>query len=207
MFQLYRYNRIGRNPHGLAPRFIFIGGTIAIDFAQTGGDEGDRSHFERWHTPRTCRTGPSSTGAGLPPQRVSKAEYDAAWKLREALWATIQHQLRGEPPAPADHDLIERAAARPDLVPQWRNGRAAWAPEATFTQVMSLVARDAINLFGTARVERFRKCANPTCGLTFVDNSRPGKRQWCTMERCGNLSKVARHRAKHKHSAGDGHAH
>lgn len=188
------------------PRFIFIGGTIAIDFAQTGG-EGDRSRFERWHTPSDMADWAELNPAlGFRPS-VSKAEYDAAWQLREALWRTIQHQLRHEPPEPADHDLIEQAAAKPDLVPQWRNGRAGWAPNANFTQVMSFVARDAIDLFGTTRVERFRKCANPTCGLTFVDNSRPGKRQWCTMERCGSLAKVARHREKHRHGKGGQHAH
>ncbi len=180
------------------PRFIFIGGTVAIDFAQTGG-EGGRSRFERWHTP-----GDMADWAELNPDlgfrpSVSPAEYDRAWQLREALWRTIQHQLAHEPPEPADHALIEATAAGPDLVPQWRNGRARWAPDASFSQVMSHVARDAIDLFGTGRVERFRKCANPACGLTFVDNSRPGKRRWCTMERCGNLSKVARQKARHQH--------
>jgi predicted RNA-binding Zn ribbon-like protein len=188
------------------PRFIFIGGTIAIDFAQTGG-EGGRSRFERWHTPSDMADWAELNPAlGFRPS-VSKAEYDAAWKLREALWSTIQHQLAGEPPEPADRDLIERTAALPDLVPAWRGGKAVWADGQSFTQVMSVAARDAIDLFGTARVERFRKCANPTCGLTFVDNSRPGKRHWCTMERCGNLSKVAKHRAKHQHGKGDDHVH
>ena len=188
------------------PRFIFIGGTIAIDFAQTGGED-ERARFERWRAPSDMADWAELNPAlGFRPS-VSKAEYDAAWQLREALWRTIQHQLRGEPPEPADHELIEQAAAKPDLVPQWRNGRAGWVPDATFTQVMSFVARDAIDLFGTARVERFRKCANPTCGLTFVDNSRPGKRQWCTMERCGNLAKVARQREKHSHGKGVDHAH
>ena len=120
---------------------------------------------------------------------------------------TLRHRLAGEGPEPADHALIEAMAAEPDLVPQWRDGRMTWAPDATFTQVMSSVARDAIDLFGTARVERFRKCASPTCDLMFVDQSRPGKRQWCTMERCGNLSKVAKHRARHKHGKGDDHVH
>lgn len=183
------------------PRFIFIGGTIVIDFAQTGG-EGDRTRFERWHTPSDMADWAELNPVlGFRPQ-VSQAEYDAAWHLREALWRTIQHQLVKEPPEPGDHTLIERTAALPDLVPAWREAKAGWAAEQTFSQVMSMVARDAIDLFGTARVERFRKCANPNCGLTFVDNSRPGKRHWCTMERCGNLSKVAKHRAKHQHAKG-----
>jgi predicted RNA-binding Zn ribbon-like protein len=135
---------------------------------------------------------------------VSEGEYTAAWRLREALWRTIQYQLKNEAPMPDDRILIERAAALPDLVPVWRDGRAGWAEEQNFSQVMSRVARDAINLFGTDRVERFRRCANPTCGLTFFDNSRPGRRRWCTMERCGTLSKVATHRAKHKSAKGEG---
>lgn len=188
------------------PRFIFLGGTIAIDFAQTGG-EGGRSRFERWHTPDDMADWAElNPMLGFRPS-VSAAEYDAAWRLREALWSTIQNQLAGTPPAPADRALIEAAAAAPDLVPHWRNGRAAWRPDASFTQVMSQVARDAIDLFGTERVARFRKCASPTCGLTFVDNSRPGKRQWCAMERCGNLHKAATQRAKRRLAQGADHDH
>jgi predicted RNA-binding Zn ribbon-like protein len=188
------------------PRFIFVGGTIAIDFAQTGGEDG-RSRYERWHTPEDLADwAEADPELGFRPT-VSPAEHKAAWKLREAMWRTLLHQLGGEGPEPADHELIEAAARKPDLVPQWRDGKMSWAPDANFTQVMSTVARDAIDLFGTARVERFRKCANPTCGLMFVDQSRPGKRQWCTMERCGNLSKVAKHRARHRHGKGEDHAH
>ena len=188
------------------PRFIFIGGTIAIDFAQTGG-EGGRSRYERFHAPSDLADWAElAPGLELRPT-VSDEEYKTAWKLREAMWQTLLNQLAHKPPEPDDHELIETIARQPDLVPQWRDGRMVWAPDANFSQVMSTIARDAIDLFGTARVERFRKCANPTCGLMFVDQSRPGKRQWCTMERCGNLSKVAKHRAKHKHDKGDDHAH
>lgn len=41
---------------------------------------------------------------------------------------------------------------------------------------------------------RARKCANPTCPLHFVDTSRAGTRRWCSMDLCGNRSKVRRHR-------------
>ncbi|MFE7743242.1 CGNR zinc finger domain-containing protein [Nocardia sp. NPDC057455] len=34
------------------------------------------------------------------------------------------------------------------------------------------------------------------CGLLFVDASRPGRRRWCSMDRCGNLSKVRRYRGQ-----------
>nr|WP_312856528.1 CGNR zinc finger domain-containing protein [Phytoactinopolyspora halotolerans] len=33
-------------------------------------------------------------------------------------------------------------------------------------------------------------------GQFLVDTSRPGKRRWCSMQRCGNLAKVRGHRQR-----------
>ena len=60
------------------------------------------------------------------------------------------------------------------------------------------IARDAVELFGSSVVERLRQCQNPACPLLFVDASRPGKRAWCTMRRCGNLDKTARYRTNRR---------
>ncbi|MFG3617196.1 CGNR zinc finger domain-containing protein [Nocardia sp. NPDC047654] len=43
---------------------------------------------------------------------------------------------------------------------------------------------------------RIRVCAADDCGLLFVDASRPGRRRWCSMDRCGNLSEVRRYRGQ-----------
>lgn len=179
------------------PRFLFIGGTLAIDFIHTGGLDG-RSRFERWHTPEDVADwAEASPDLGFRPT-VTEAERLAAWDLREALWAYSQAVVKNEQPPKTAADHIARVAWTPDLVPTWLDGKRVWRDGAPFAQVLSSVARDAITLFGTEEVAHFRKCANPQCGLTFVDHSRGGKRQWCTMQRCGNLMKVARHRAKTK---------
>lgn len=60
---------------------------------------------------------------------------------------------------------------------------------------LSVLARDAIDLFGGPLARRVRVCAAEDCGLLFVDASRPGRRRWCSMQRCGNLAKVRKHRA------------
>jgi predicted RNA-binding Zn ribbon-like protein len=42
-----------------------------------------------------------------------------------------------------------------------------------------------------------RRCANhDTCVLMFLDTSRSHTRRWCSMELCGNRSKVAAHDAR-----------
>lgn len=185
------------------PRFIFIGGSLAIDFAQTGG-EGWRSRWESWHSPGDLADWAEASPDLRFRPSVTETEFAAARALREALWFTARAHVEHKAPGAADIALIEATAALPDLVPRWHGGRHEWNRDAAFAQVLSTVAREAIHLFGTDRVERFRECANPTCSLMFVDNSRPGRRQWCSMARCGNLTKVARHRAKGK---GDDHVH
>jgi predicted RNA-binding Zn ribbon-like protein len=45
---------------------------------------------------------------------------------------------------------------------------------------------------------RFRICANDGCRWVFYDESRAGRRRWCSMTSCGNRAKAARHRARRK---------
>lgn len=189
------------------PRFIFIGGSLAIDFVHTGG-EGGRARYERWHSPSDLQDwAEASPDIGLRPA-TSEADVREAWRLREAIWAIASSRVEGRDYPREAWAEVEAFAARPDLVPVWRNGWRVYAQDADCSQMLSSVARDTLHLFGTPLVERFRKCASPTCGLMFVDHSRPGKRQWCTMARCGNMKKAARHRAKIKHKEGDdGHVH
>ncbi|MEU7588249.1 CGNR zinc finger domain-containing protein [Micromonospora sp. NPDC049230] len=40
---------------------------------------------------------------------------------------------------------------------------------------------------------RLRRCSGAGCALYFYDISRNGGRRWCSMETCGNRSKVSRH--------------
>ncbi|MDQ3701937.1 MAG: CGNR zinc finger domain-containing protein, partial [Chloroflexota bacterium] len=181
---------------GWPPRFIFISGRLAIDFAQTGG-EGGRARWERWHTVDDL----AEWAQACPQLRITPAvtprELADARALREAIWASAQSLLRGAPLPPDAAGVLCRTAAPPSLVPALYDGTMGWAPGATGEQVLSSVARDAIELFGTALNARLRECQNSACALLFVDQSRPGKRAWCTMRRCGNLSKVARYRAAH----------
>jgi predicted RNA-binding Zn ribbon-like protein len=55
-------------------------------------------------------------------------------------------------------------------------------------------ARDlAGDLLAGPRLDRVRRCANPECGWLFLDDSRAGKRRWCSMQSCGNRAKARRH--------------
>jgi predicted RNA-binding Zn ribbon-like protein len=179
---------------GWPPRFLFISGRLALDFVHTGGS-GWRAHWERWHTRRDLAEWMEACPALAVRARVTAAELASARGLREAIWAGAQARLRGKPVPAGAASVIQKAARSPDLVPVLVRGQRAWAPGARGAQALSTVARDAIALLGTPAQARLRECANPHCFLLFVDLSRSGRRAWCTMRRCGNLSKIARYRA------------
>jgi predicted RNA-binding Zn ribbon-like protein len=188
--------------HGEWARFIFVAGRLCIDFTQTGGEIGKRAHWERFHQPFDLADWLAESPLQLPGIQVSSEEFQTALSLREAIWRVAQAVLQAKTPAAADVEMINRVAARPDLSPQLTEdgSKRAWRSPAATSEVLSLLARDAIDLFSGELRARIRACENPNCGLMFVDASRPGKRRWCLMKRCGNIAKTSQYRRSRKHS-------
>jgi predicted RNA-binding Zn ribbon-like protein len=141
--------------------------------------------------------GPCEPGNSFARTSVS---IDSAWRLREAVYAllvaaTSPEGARACPPR--YRRLVNEWAARevpsPALRPDGSVGYHAAEPVAA---TLSLVARDALDLASGQEPGRVRRCANPDCNILFFDTSRPGKRRWCSMARCGNQAKKANQRAR-----------
>lgn len=60
--------------------------------------------------------------------------------------------------------------------------------------VASLVSFDALQLLASGDLFNLHHCANPDCVLLFLDAT--GRRKWCSMQICGNRTKVARHQSR-----------
>jgi predicted RNA-binding Zn ribbon-like protein len=180
-------------------RFIFISGRLCIDFTQTGGETGKRAYWERFHGPSDLADWLSESPLQLQSVQVSPEEFRIALSLREAIWRVAQSIKQHEARLTEDIDMINRVAASPDLPPQLKTDdlEQSWLSPATATAALSLIARDAIDLFSGELRTRIRECENPNCGLLFVDASRPGKRRWCLMKRCGNMAKTSTYRKRH----------
>lgn len=179
------------------PRFLFVAGRLCLDFAQAGG-EGRYARFERLHAPADLRDWLAASSLRLRVARAAAGDLTAAKGLRRAIWRSAQALAAGAAPSVPSIRVLERFAAKPDLVPVLRDGRLAWRRGSTVAQALSTIARDAVALFGTEARERLRRCRNPCCPLLFVDTSRPGRRAWCAMRRCGNLQKTARYRRRRR---------
>ncbi|WP_289007975.1 CGNR zinc finger domain-containing protein [uncultured Thermomonospora sp.] len=177
--------------------YRFDPGALCLELLTTGGPGPFRRH-EVLHAPadlaawaERCRLTPT------PQLQITDSEMADARRLRDALFRIALARTRDEPPAPDDLATLNEAAAHPPLTPAITpDGRRRWATPATGTQLLSTVARDAVDLLTGPLADRIRTCAAADCHLIYVDTSRPGRRRWCSMENCGNRHKVRTHRAR-----------
>jgi len=131
----------------------------------------------------------------------ARAALRRALEFREALYRTLRALMLERTPAPADLSVLnaeiaacrsrELLAVRPEgLSFEW--GDAARRLESPLWPV----ARAAAALLTSPKLEQLRLCGGDDCGWLFLDASRNRSRQWCTMQDCGNLSKVRRFRER-----------
>ncbi|OII61807.1 zf-CGNR multi-domain protein [Streptomyces sp. CC53] len=184
-----------RTPEGRAYRFD--PGALCLELLLTGGP-GPLARYEVLDTPAGLYDWVAASRLD-PGLRLEAADTDlaAVRALRDALHGLAAARAHATPLDPSAVEALNTAAAAPPLaVRMTPAGRRAWAPGATVAGLVSTVARDAIDLFTGPYAHRLRECGAHDCHLLFVDTSRPGRRRWCAMERCGNRQKVRTHRAR-----------
>ncbi|WP_236242822.1 ABATE domain-containing protein [Streptomyces sp. CC228A] len=184
-----------RTPEGRPYRFD--PGALCLELLTTGGP-GLLARYEVLETPAGLHdwVAASRLDPGLPLE-VAYGDLAAVRELRDALHLLATARAHAAPLDAAAVGLLNAAAAAPPLaVRMTPAGRREWAPGATVAGLLSTVARDAVDLFTGPYAHRIRECGAHDCYLLFVDTSRPGRRRWCAMERCGNRQKVRTHRAR-----------
>ncbi|MFG2122876.1 CGNR zinc finger domain-containing protein [Streptomyces sp. NPDC048710] len=184
-------------PSDPALAFPFLGGRPCLDFVATLGRRHatpleripDPGALSRWIT----EAGLATEDGPLP---VASRDLTEARALREAVYRVVRSAMAGQEPDAGDVQLVNEAAARPDLAPQL--GPRPWTARHPVRAALATVARDAVLLVGGPLLERVKECGNPDCSLLFLDDSQARRRRWCSMERCGNLAKVAGYRSRNR---------
>ncbi|WP_424882302.1 CGNR zinc finger domain-containing protein [Streptomyces sp. SLBN-8D4] len=182
-------------PADPALAFPFIGGRPCLDFAATLGKRHttplerlpDTAALARWFTEAELTTDEGQV-------RVTARDLTEARLLREALYSLVRAAMAGREPDPSDVERVNAAAAQPDLAPQL--GPARWTARSPARAALATVARDAVLLVRGSLLERVKECENPNCSLLFLDDSQARRRRWCSMDRCGNLAKIAGYRSR-----------
>lgn len=181
---------------GDGQRWWFDSGSLALDFAYTGGLDipeavrpavDDAGELDAWLTERFPEVAATA----------GERELRDAHTLREAIARLARQASLGERLGPDDVDVVNLFAATPDIPPVLAGGgRQAGRTRARPHQALGTIARDAVRLFGPEAGGRIRECAADDCRLVYLDTSRSANRRWCSMQRCGNRAKVRAHRAR-----------
>ncbi|NMM44260.1 4-hydroxybenzoyl-CoA reductase [Rhodospirillaceae bacterium KN72] len=172
-------------------------GRPSLDLIATLGDRGGDG-LER--LPDTAAaTAWFRTVARYPiPEPLSAHDLSVVLGLRNALCRVADTVFAGRVPAAEDIDVVNRYAAIQASPPQLaKDGRTLTSNQGTTLEAaLGEIARDAVDLLAGPELEKMKRCASDDCSVLFVDRSRPGKRRWCSMSRCGNQSKKRKYNAK-----------
>ena len=173
--------------------FLFLS-RMAVDFALTGGVLGYESLFGRTDLQ-------SWVQAGFHVEvEVSDDGFAEARGMRQALWQVFRASLDDDRLPAAAISVLNSMSRLPPITRQLDRSVKGWHWQQPISlgQVMSAVARDAIELLAVQDRCRLRECAADNCALIFFDDSRSGRRRWCAPQRCGDRTRARDYRSRQK---------
>jgi predicted RNA-binding Zn ribbon-like protein len=178
--------------------FPFRSGRLCLDFVATVAKRGldDR---EMLVEPANLATWLHVAQLPEPAVDVTPGLLSDARTLREAIHELTRARVDGRTPDRAAIGTVNAAAqvGTPAVTLGPDGLTAVPAASAALDQILSIIARDAIDLFSGPYAHRIHACRAPDCSLFFVDRSRPGTRRWCAMAACGEKASSATYRQRH----------
>ena len=129
--------------------------------------------------------------------------FERAITLRETIYRIFSSIARKTNPQAADLDTLKDAfievMAHAQLTATAGNC-FVWnrvKRDDTLDDMLWPVVRSAIELLTSQEVKRVKECPGVgDCGWLFLDTSKNGSRQWCSMESCGSRAKMRRQYAR-----------
>jgi predicted RNA-binding Zn ribbon-like protein len=143
---------------------------------------------------------PGGRGMGRGGIADGAADHARAIEVREALRRLLLANNAARPPAPADLELLNRAALESGLRPRFgAEGGVRLVPERGGVSgalgVLLAVVADAM---AEGTWPRLKACAEDTCVWAFYDRSKNRSGHWCSMEVCGNRAKARSFRRRQR---------
>jgi len=181
-----------------------VGGTLALEFANTAGDHLSDTPSERLFSwarfAQWCLEQDLVDARGAAALKACSDDLAPVTAVRDAVFrTTLAIAEATKPPAAALALLNDLAAGDGPRVSITQAG-LRWRGNAddSAAALRTLLAREALSLCCSPRAARIRLCAGPLCGWLFLDDSRGAPRRWCSMGDCGNRAKLQRHYQRRK---------
>jgi len=191
-----------------------IAGSLCLDFANTlHGHRGHPLHEYLWDYRDVVlwsrHAGLIDEGqAGVLLQQAEKypdrAEvvHRKAIDLREMIFRIFSRLAVGDSPEMSDLDrlcTLHLEALRQRRLSRVGSGYVwGWEDELNMERLLWPIVISAVDLLTSEEVDRVRECNGDGCDWLFVDGSRNHLRRWCSMDQCGNRSKMKRRYAMRK---------
>ena len=193
----------------------FVGGSLALDFANTlGGTHTAPTHEHLVEYADLVEFG--RLAGSLSPTYARRLLDEAARQparaasvlrraisLREAIWRVFDAIAKEERADPSDlaalHEQEVAALSHARLQQAGSGVTYAWSDDLLLDRPLWAIARSAGDLLrSTEDLGRVRECGSATCEWLFIDRSRNHTRRWCDMKDCGNAAKVRRYRQRQR---------
>ncbi|HEU5440088.1 MAG TPA: ABATE domain-containing protein [Ktedonobacterales bacterium] len=222
---LPRRTRQGRDKLAAGERFTFIGGHLALDFANTlGGRRGGSTRellvtyadLIAWGLQASIIAPDEAERLVHAAQRDPSGAvlvFEQARRLREAIYALVVALMDGDAAPNADlavlngelaqaliHRRITTGSTGPVWTWDWRDDSVPGGRERhrrlALDAVLWPVAVAAGDLLTVRDHPPLRQCASDECSWLYLDTTRNHSRRWCDMKGCGNKAKVRRYRQR-----------
>jgi predicted RNA-binding Zn ribbon-like protein len=171
---------------------------LCLEFANTRYWRGQDAPTETLNAPEELAAWTAANGGQKLAKPPARREFERALELRELIHRLFDAHAQAKAPAARDvealNEALSEAPARTTL--KRERGSYAWDVDMRSGTALALLAPvlwTTGDLLAGPRLGRVRRCANPECGWLFLDDSRAGKRRWCSMQSCGNRAKARRH--------------
>jgi predicted RNA-binding Zn ribbon-like protein len=175
---------------------------LCLEFANTRYWRGQPTPTETLNEPEDL-AGWAAGNISKEARALSRRDFERALEVRETIYRVFDATTRGKAPAAADlealNEVLAAAPARKAL--RRERGGFAWEVDmrgSTALGQLAPVLWSAGDLLTGPKLGKVKRCANPECGWLFLDDSRAGRRRWCSMSACGNRAKARRHYHKSK---------
>jgi predicted RNA-binding Zn ribbon-like protein len=171
---------------------------LCLEFANTRYWRGQDVPTETLNAPEDLAAWTTANEGLRLTKPPARREFERAIEVRELIHRLFDAHASEKSPATRDvealNEALSEAPARTTL--KRERGSYAWDVDMRSGTALALLAPvlwTAGDLLAGPRLGRVRRCANPECGWLFLDDSRAGKRRWCSMQSCGNRAKARRH--------------
>jgi len=171
-------------------------GTLALDFVGTLRARRDPQPREMFDSASALDAWFVESGVLTDDPGARQRDVADAVELREAIYSVAAARLAGDSVPAASVAVLNRWSAS-SPVRLTLEGDAV-RRRGAIAEGLATVARNAVELFGGDEAALLRECGRPGCTQVYVDRSRGGRREWCSMRTCGNRVKASQFRARHR---------